>query len=806
VAVITPCVDHDLGPDLLARLAKRKVLSVDPFAAVLALFGAETLDPALARSEEDRWIVDELIAIAPLGGWRHRRPPTGFLDSDLAWQVWHEHHFAGLTVPPDLIAVHTATANPVVAQAVEDLAPPVRARLATRWANGAAPCDVILDVVAAGRAGDVSALGAVAGVLWAPTDDAALAQQQLLARVRLEPVLGKDRLTASSAAAWADAAGASITIDAAAHLDRAQQILTDVSANDLAILSDVLPAGFEQRLIALARALSAGDLKAAELALTWLGRHRNRALRPRRLTTATAAVRALRRGTLPPVGGGFAEVVRAYATDGAWVDDARRLLADGDQSTEVAANYRALCQRLDDERTAGDRRFAEALADWSEHEPAPRSPAVVLVERILDEVVAVAARAAPVLLVVCDGMSLAIANELLRAIYGEGWVGVVPDDRDHWLTGVAMLPTVTEISRASLLAGNRIEGGRNEERDGFAAHAALRAASPATRRPVLYHKGQLVGPNGWALAEKVQVDLADPDQRVVGVVVNAVDDHLNRGQQVQVDWNLDTLRPLGALLDAAVDAGRIVVITADHGHVIHGEGAVSRPVGAGQGERWRTAPPAPQADELEFHGPRVLKGGRVVLPTDDRIRYGGHKHGYHGGATPQEVLVPVAVIARSAPSGWRAVPPHEPAWWSGEAAAVTPMSPVRTAEPKPPKSGQLSMLEPESTPATIGAVGWVGAFVASPAFVAQSQRIRLPRPMPAERVARYIGAIDANGGSIPLPALATRLAEPADQLRMALALVQRLVNLDGAEILAIRADQSVELNRDLLVLQFDVKA
>ena len=39
---------------------------------------------------------------------------------------------------------------------------------------------------------------------------------------------------------------------------------------------------------------------------------------------------------------------------------------------------------------------------------------------------------------------------------------------------------------------------------------------------------------------------------------------------------------------------------------------------------------------------------------------------------------------------------------------------------------------------------------------------------------------------------------------MALTLVQRLLNLDGAEVLAVRADGTVALNRELLAVQFEV--
>jgi hypothetical protein len=57
---------------------------------------------------------------------------------------------------------------------------------------------------------------------------------------------------------------------------------------------------------------------------------------------------------------------------------------------------------------------------------------------------------------------------------------------------------------------------------------------------------------------------------------------------------------------------------------------------------------------------------------------------------------------------------------------------------------------------------------------------------------------------MPLAALSGRTGEPADTLRMALTQVQRLVNLDGAEVLAVRADGTVVLNRALLGLQFEI--
>ena len=89
--------------------------------------------------------------------------------------------------------------------------------------------------------------------------------------------------------------------------------------------------------------------------------------------------------------------------------------------------------------------------------------------------------------------------------------------------------------------------------------------------------------------------------------------------------------------------------------------------------------------------------------------------------------------------------------------------------------------------------------------MANRQRARLPRPLADERLRRYLDLIAANGGTIPLGALSARTGEPPDTLRMALTLLQRLMNLDGAEVLAVRADGTVALNRELLALQFEVE-
>lgn len=806
LVVLTPCRSGELGLDVRTRLVKGNVLPLDPFSSVLAVFQARVLDPQLAA---ERWLIDDLVALAPSGGWADRVPLGGVLDIDHAWRTWYAARLQLEDEPSSLAEILRLGMDTSLGAAVAELGDDRRQHLGTRWAATLGPAaPVLVDLLAAGAGGNLAALGLVAGLLWAPADDSVLAETQLLGRARLERWFGRDRLDARAAAEWA--AAATELLDGSPHvLDAADRVLVDEDLTPLAALSDHLHRGFELRLQALGRAIDAGSLDDATDVLRSLEQHVLARRRSPRVQAAEAAVRLLRRGTSPidpPTT--FAAAAAAYTRDWAFVDEALLVLREGDSLPELSVAYARLSEAIAAERTAAGTTFTHLLAEWSAAEPVT-DHRIVPLERLLDEIVAPVAAAAPVLLVVCDGMSLPVAHELLRDLIDEHWAPAAPADRDTWPVGVALLPTVTDVSRASLLAGRRTRGGQAEERSGFTTHPALRATSAADRPPVLFHKAALVGPTGTALADDVRAAVADPDQRVVGVVVNSVDDHLARGDQVRVAWNLDTLGPLTWLLDAAAEAGRIVVLTADHGHVLHPEDAVSRPT-AGGGERWREAS-APAGDgEIEIAGPRVLTAdGRVVLPSDDRLRYGGYKHGYHGGATPEEVLIPVEVLARRLPDGWVHRPLEVPSWWSDSVPVRAVATPTRVMSGRTAAAAQPSLFDPPPTTAPAPPEGatestWVDRLLDSPAFQEHRTRVRLPRPVADDRLRNYLATIDANGGSIPLGALSASTGEPPDTLRMALSLVQRLVNLDGAEILAVRSEGLVELNRQLAELQFGI--
>ena len=55
---------------------------------------------------------------------------------------------------------------------------------------------------------------------------------------------------------------------------------------------------------------------------------------------------------------------------------------------------------------------------------------------------------------------------------------------------------------------------------------------------------------------------------VVGIVLNTIDDALDKGKPGPAHWTVDEVTYLRQVLDEARRAGRPVILTADHGHVL----------------------------------------------------------------------------------------------------------------------------------------------------------------------------------------------------------------------------------------------
>lgn len=229
---------------------------------------------------------------------------------------------------------------------------------------------------------------------------------------------------------------------------------------------------------------------------------------------------------------------------------------------------------------------------------------------------------------------------------------------------------------------------------------------------------------------------------------------------------------------------------ADHGHVLE-RGTDLRPGGEGAGDRWRTGTPG--EGEVALEGQRVLLGGgAVVVPWTERLRYTPKRAGYHGGATPQEVVTPLLVLAPAgrAVAGWREVPSERPSWWSEpraqEPAAVEPMP-----APAPFADGQFPLFEEPRAASVVQA-----ALNSAPV---RARRAALGADAPdADLVLRLLQVLEEAASPLPREELARRLQLPEATLRQVWGRASHLLALDGRQVLSSTFDGEMVLHRDAL--------
>jgi hypothetical protein len=293
---------------------------------------------------------------------------------------------------------------------------------------------------------------------------------------------------------------------------------------------------------------------------------------------------------------------------------------------------------------------------------------------------------------------------------------------------------------------------------------------------------------------------------VVGVVVNAVDDHLAKSEQLRLCWTVDQIQHLDALLYEAQVAQRAVVVTSDHGYVLE---AGSRRLAGSAQERRRPYADNLAAEELVFEGPRVQQVTgveRIIVPWSEAVRYSQKKQGYHGGATPQEVLVPLEglVPQHRTIAGWEALPEREPAWWSqGEMPrAEVSTTPARTT--RRARQGTL-FAEAERLSAEESRIDWIEHLLSSPVFAAQ-RRVAGRRAPDDQCVRVLLTTLETHHGRLARRLLEQVLGEPAFRLRGILAGVQRLLNVDGYQGLVVDdISGTVALHRQMLNTQFQLE-
>jgi hypothetical protein len=815
VVVVTPLDTATLGDDVIARFPRARLQQTDRWSALRGAFRARDVDP---RLRVHGWLADLLLERPPVGGYAP--PAGGILDLESAWRAALVDVLGLPDGRADASALLGWTLDPAGLERFVRLSEDAQNAVSIRIASeGGAASGLVLAATAAGRGADALPVALACGVVFGEPEPRQALRE---AAVRLEPLVGGARLDPDAARVLAEAGRrvldrmARDAPESARNFEaRAAAILSEIRADTAAALSPALQVGLDARMEdaagALLRALETEQIDDAAAAWDRAGRAatHDRAgesrARVKRLVMAARLVRWLA-GRPTTAWRSMQEAAAAYATDGGFVDRARHAIRSGDALPGVAATYARLGEAIADKREQQNRTFAAILRDWNSSGALSEMP--LPVERVLASVVAPLAQEVPILLLVLDGLSFAVWRVLAETVGKFGWSELVQTSARGSLVAAAALPSVTQVSRASLLCGALTKGDQAAERAGFAACAPLIAASRAGRPPRLFHKADIgAGPE---LGDEVRTAVADPQQRIVAVVHNAVDAQLSGSDQLDLTWTAEGLRQVAALLHAARGVGRLVVVMGDHGHVLE-EGTVQ--ASGGPGDRWRLEGTPPRDNEIALSGGRVLApgGGRTVIAAwSERVRFAARRGGYHGGASPQEVLVPIAVLsAGDAPAGWTEAPPMEPAWWRGEDAA--PLSAAAAEAPRPSprrqterRQGELFTRESrmeavQRAQAEVG-LAWLDALLASESYTAQRRLAGRAAP-PDELVRRLLTALALRGGRMTRAGLSQALRIPMLRLGGLVSATRRVLNLDQAQILKDDGEDIV-LDEALLRAQF----
>jgi hypothetical protein len=401
---------------------------------------------------------------------------------------------------------------------------------------------------------------------------------------------------------------------------------------------------------------------------------------------------------------------------------------------------------------------------------------------------------------------------------------------------IAGLPTMTDVSRTAFFAGKLMVSGKDhdtqQDPNRLRDNPALKRFFEGAEYPRLFLRSEGHEAHG-AVAQAPLTAIADPGQRVVSVVINAIDASLKGDTQQWHPWRAENVRSLLDLLTAAKRAGRSVLLASDHGHVPADRFEPGLKAAQNGGARWR--PLAKKTDpvqpcEVVLHGEGVYlpKGAEAVaLLADDRHRYGGAAHaGEHGGATLAEVIAPCVLIHWEDALGAKGDPDctaqgqYKPAWWSFEVTVPPslgqPGDSSRASHDKPqaarPRAerptSQLTF--PAVVPPAQPEPALEKPVAARPLSAAARALSELPavKALAASQRTQLLSAVDyllERGDMAQLVALATHLGEPEWRIGGFISRVlQRTLNVDGFQV--VLYDQShVRLQREVLVQQFGVK-
>ena len=819
--------DEDrIGEDVRARFAGKTVHTLDPREVLKEIYQATAIDP---RISNDNALLEALV-MAGSGG-TGRKAPGGTLDLDFAWSVILRQPDL-MNQRPDLVEILRWSLDAERWAAVEaldkNLVPSFFDWVGER-AGEVAGC--LESLFTTDQTNLYLPLGLVVGDLFHErldqTDGAADA------RVRVENYLNGKSLKPTEAATWSHAAREVLDKRQSEERDRiaaqVDAILEGIRALPLASAFGYSRQGFKDRWLGFAddidrlgkRKWETGS-RAVFNSLRQLQNHALAQLHTVRLARAEMAARLVgyesnfapqrKRAT------GLNDAAREFAANDSFIDWARFSLSWGDPLPEVAEVYGRLVRRMAKARIEAQVDFGERVCHWHcDNESGGKG--LIPIENVVARCVEPLASLRPVLLLVMDGMNFPAFHQLSRSLERSGWAAQRKAGDEFPTRVMSVLPSVTEHSRWSLFSGKVQALTRSSEVVAFREHTAL-ADVRSKGKPLLFTKTDLGSEDRAALSIKVRDALAGSEHRVVAVVINAIDDQLKTGGQLSLDWKVQDIGILPAILEAADQGKRMIMITSDHGHIPEMENTKVIERKAEGEARYRQGEVLDES-ERKFTGQRIeaaTGASSIILPITETLRYGQKAAGYHGGACDLEVLIPLAIFGAPEDEidGYEAVDAPQPDWWNwrrvfqGDGSA-TPAT-VQPVKAKPKKKPVTSVDElplfgetPSLVASSPGEPAWMMDFLKSDVFAEQDRLLGRAGPN-KDHMRKVLAALDANGGTLLMDALAQAIGEQSLRMQGVLSRVARFTNVDSYEILEIDRDSdTVRLNRKLLASQFQLK-
>ncbi|ABC30212.1 conserved hypothetical protein [Hahella chejuensis KCTC 2396] len=847
LVLVAPFGVTDLAQDVLARLWRNEPQRISPWRTLEQLTRVQSIDPRLPK-RYGKWMAEALLS-------RYDRYEKSVhfgevLDQETAWQALAVGYLGFNQQHSDLSSLFRWSISNASKHQPSNALPAEMQESIADWLsitlNGLAP--VVGQLIVRQPVEDLLAIGLVCSVIYHPdaVKEGALSyEQQFAANIKLkERQLNGIACNTDSLAKFGEKAALFVKDLIVSEPDgyqkvknsitKAEQLLASVDASDGAICSNVLPAGFRLRLItfgkALEQAIKKGDTQPAQLAFRELELHVLGALPGQRdqierakmalrlvhwlLDSQETTQKALEKNT------NCSQLLKRYMDHGGFVDWARTQIWFGDAEDALSQVYQRLAEKIGDGREAENFEFGTSLESIAKGDQLPSR--LLYVEQALEKIVAPIAEQSPVLLLVLDGMSQAVYRELIEDFANHNWVELQREDIGESQSLVSALPSITQVSRYALLSGELGSGLAQEEKKNFTNHPLLKRIASTKFPPKLFHKQDLQQSGSGSLNSEVRALIAGTEHKILAAVINAVDDQLSSSSQVAFKWQLDSIRPLKQVLEAARESGRVVIVTSDHGHTLEHE-TTYYSSSTESGERYHSDTKAIREKEVITKGIRVVgKDNTAVVPWSEKVRYSKSKNmGYHGGASLQEASIPLGVFSNSGAenklSGWKEVPLYRPDWWTLNTISVVSETPTpeikqeekkaetKTASKRKATEERIDDLfaEPEATK-KITSEDWVEQLFDSAVYKdAQSRLGRMA--ISKSELKEFLTLLSANGGQIMQAVVVRELKKPELRMRGFLSAAQRILNVDGYPILKVERDsQTIMLDVRALKTQFEL--